>query len=62
MADLCRNCMGTAEDRWLLVRRKKFFWVPDLGPVADNPDILGNNPDILGNNPDILGNNPDTSG
>ena len=39
--------------------KKKVFWVPDLGPVADNPDILGNNPDILGNNPDILGNNPD---
>ena len=39
--------------------KKKVFWVPDLGPVADN---LGNNPDILGNNPDILGNDPDTSG
>ena len=54
LADLCRKCMGTAEDRWLLVRRIKFLWVPDLGPVADNPDILGDNPDILSDNPDIL--------
>ena len=34
--------------------KKIIFWVPDLGPVADNPDILGDNPDIMSDNPDIL--------